>query len=227
MSIDQDPSLAASIAVASRSSLSWSSLRRSRASNWRRRALEAVRAIEAKVVGWKGRSRKVTFPSASASRAAEGLLSGPPPFCVRTMIGKSDQGGWALIQACIRPMSVLRIASSERTTKVTPAPSSAASASRSGQAAAGMPASCKSATASVASRPCGAKTSALSWRVLLGMALLAYVCRRFWLYAANEIWHSAEHALEFLKRFAERQSVLADRILADCIFMLPGAFLDD
>ena len=46
------------------------------------------------VVGWNGRSRKLTLPSARLNRRAAGLRSSPPASrCASTTTGKSDHGG--------------------------------------------------------------------------------------------------------------------------------------
>ena len=64
---------------ADRSSLCCSASSRARASYCRRRPRSAERARLTRVVGWNGRSRKVTLPSISRKRPAPGLRSSPPP----------------------------------------------------------------------------------------------------------------------------------------------------
>ena len=87
-------------------------IRSSSFSRWhsycRRRPRRAVCTMLTRVVGWNGRSRKVTLPSASHQPAAAGLRSRPPPCSVSSTKGRSDQGGCALTHCVSGAQSLLR-----------------------------------------------------------------------------------------------------------------------
>ncbi len=133
-----------------------------RASYWRRRPRRAVPTTLTRVVGWKGRSRKVTLPSTVESRLTLGLRSSPPPRCASSTNGKSDHGGCALIQQESGVRSAPRSASSATRASAAPSSSSAASSGRSAHTLAESPASRRIAAAITASRPRGASTRARS-----------------------------------------------------------------
>lgn len=122
-----------------------------------RRPRRQVRTTLIRVVGWKGRSTKVTLPSSSVRRAASGVRSAPSPRRVSRMTGRSDHGGCAAIQATSPWRSAVRTASSARMSNPAPSSSAVQSAGRSGQACAAIPTSPSKADATVASRPCGAR----------------------------------------------------------------------
>ena len=153
-----------SLAVRSRSSLSCRAWSLALASYWRRRARSAARARLTKVVGWNGRSRKVTLPSVSSRRPASGLRSSPPPLCVSRTNGRSDHSGCSSIQAATGRRSPRSRASSVTSTKPISSPSSRTRQSRSGQISARIFDSDSMPAAIAASRPTGARINAVSER---------------------------------------------------------------
>jgi hypothetical protein len=134
----------------------------------------AVRTMLTKVVGWKGLSKNATFPRPSASRAANGFLSGPPPRCVNTTMGKSDHGGCFERRSASCRRSVVCRASSAMIASPAPAANSPHNEARSCVDFAATPASNRSFAAMSASRPRGASMIARSDRL---PAFVTRLCR--------------------------------------------------
>ena len=163
-SSSHEPNRPASSAACRRRSPSASSLRRARASYCRRRPFMAVRATLTNVVAWNGLSKKVTLPRISDSRAAAGFFSGPPPLCVSTMNGRSDQLGWHAIQLDKSFRSLERTVSSVKMPNATLSPRFAAKLERSWDDRQGISAAARRDEATSASRPLGANISAAERR---------------------------------------------------------------
>ena len=191
----------ASAAATRDSSVSLSSRRlasRARASYCRRRPRSAACARLTRVVGWNGRSRKVTLPSVSSKRLAAGIALEPA-----AALRQQDEGKVRPFRLGVDPgrqraqvRRAQRLLGDQRRSRRPPTSSSTRAPAAPRRRSPRMPASPSIAAATSASRPSGARISARSDRcgIMLGCRSLQQAFSA--LADRHDARHAAQHALE-------------------------------
>ena len=153
----------------------------------------------------KGRSKSETFPKLSSNRSRWACANAEVCWLVRTINGKSDQGGWRETQL-FKLLQFSRMNASSAT-NAAPAPSISLqhNSSRSRQITQATPAASSSCAAALASRPIGAKMRSRCSKPLLPAFISVPLKQRFW--SANVCRSARENAAEISERRSCRHPV--------------------